>query len=518
VVVSTNKPASASAGQAAGRKVCARFPAKAGVGAVSLSTLRVHARRFFVCASASLCCLLPLSAQAADEEDLSIPPTLLAPSTLVREVVTPSNARTGAEKPLPAPVPRKGPLELREGVRLAVDRHPSIADAVATLMQQIGGVDVAQAAYYPQIRAGVGSGNTNSASTGGKSTLATLSLSQMLYDFGKVEGNVGQAEANVRRQQAAILKQIDSVARDAADAVVQAHRYQELAAITREQVDAVTKVAEMTRSRAEAGISTKADPVQAQARVDATKAMLLQAETLERQWNERLRTLIGTTADKGIAPLSGQMFSDVPLNETPDLSLMPDVLVAEAERQAARAVVVQARAQRMPTVSLDLSANKALSGVNPSTLKQDGTYHSAMVNVSSSVYQGGALEAQVRAAVAGEEAARQRIETARLNAGDMARSFREQLMGSRTRLDVLAQRKKSIAQALDLYRDQYKLGTRSILDLLNAEQEFYQARSDEEMLRHDLWQSLVGYINAIGRSRDFYGLNNSTIQGMEIRP
>ncbi|MDR2240443.1 MAG: TolC family outer membrane protein [Zoogloeaceae bacterium] len=453
-------------------------------------------------------CWLPWTTPAQDAP----PPTRLAPSELVLQLdVTLSS--------LPIPPVRDTPLELNEGVRLAVNRHPSIADAVALLSQQLGGVDVARAGYYPQIRAGVSSGANSASSTAGRnSTLATVSLSQMLYDFGKVDGSVSQAEAGVRRQQATILKQIDAVARDAGGAVVQAHRYQELAAIAREQVEAVTKVLEMTQLRAKAGISTKADPVQAQARVDAAHAGQLQAETLERQWNERLRTLIGVPADKGIASLPERAFQEVSPQEAPDVRLLPDVLIAEADRQAAQGQLAQAKAQRWPTVSLDLSANKALRGVNPSTLERDGTYHTVMVNLSSAVYQGGALNAQVRAATAAEEAARQRIETARLNAGDAARSFREQLAGAALRLNVLAKRKQSIAEALELYREQYKLGTRSILDLLNAEQEFYQARSDEEGLKHDLWQSLIGYIDAVGQSREFYGLNDTTIQGMEIRP
>jgi len=83
---------------------------------------------------------------------------------------------------------------------------------------------------------------------------------------------------------------------------------------------------------------------------------------------------------------------------------------------------------------------------------------------------------------------------------------------------VLADRRRSIAEARDLYREQYTLGTRSILDLLNAEQEIHQAAADEEAVLHELWTSRVGYIGATGQSRAYYGLNNTTVQGIEVLP
>ena len=91
-------------------------------------------------------------------------------------------------------------------------------------------------------------------------------------------------------------------------------------------------------------------------------------------------------------------------------------------------------------------------------------------------------------------------------------------IGAQARLGVLADRRRSIVEARDLYREQYTLGTRSILDLLNAEQEIHQAAADEEAVLHDLWASRIGYIGATGQARTYYGLNNTTVQGIELLP
>lgn len=482
-----------------------------------------------------VCASLPAAAQANDPPPAASPsgsraalesvwpssltprqwpqPTTLSPSGLVQQL----DLRAGVSSS--ATASDAAPLELNEAVRQAASRHPSIADAVATLSQQVGGVDVARAGYYPKINAGLGGGRNNGISTGGGTGVtASASVSQMLYDFGKVDGAVNQSEALLRRQQAVVLKQIDSVAQQTADAVVQVHRYQSLVKIAQEQVAAVGKVLEMAQLRAGAGISTRADPIQATSRYDSARSTLLQVKSLHTQWRERLRTLTGVPVPTVIAPLPEPMAGALRLDEVPDPNLLPDVLVAQADMKVASAQLAVARAQRYPTISLDASTNKALNGVNASTLERNGTYHTLMINLSSVLYQGGALDAQVRAALAAEEAARQRIESARLTASDQVRSFREMAIGAQARLGVLADRKRSIVEARDLYREQYTLGTRSILDLLNAEQEIYQAAADEEAVLHDLWENRVSYIGATGQSRALYDLNNTTVQGMELLP
>jgi len=340
----------------------------------------------------------------------------------------------------------------------------------------------------------------------------------MLYDFGKVSGAVKQSEAQVLRQQAMVLKQLDAVALEAAQAVVQVHRYQTLLDIAKDQVQAVEKVMETAQLRASAGISTQSDPIQAESRVDSARANRLQVQTQLAQWRERLRTLLGGAVPQMIAPLPDQLARSIPMDIVPDDGLLPDVLVARAERQAATAQIDIARAQRYPTLSLDASANKAMAGTNANASERGGLNHSIALNLSSVLYQGGALDAQVRSAIAAEEAAGQRVETARLRAGDQTRSFREQIIGAQARLGALASRKRTIAIARDLYREQYKLGTRSILDLLNAEQEIYQAAAEEEAVQHDLWDQRIAYIGATGQTREVYGLNNQTIQGMDVRP
>ncbi|WP_425327477.1 TolC family outer membrane protein [Pseudomonas nitroreducens] len=433
----------------------------------------------------------------------------LAPSQLIEQ--------TGGQRLTPeldAPAAHRL-LDLNQAVQMAVNRHPSIADAIATLAQQGDGIAMARSGYYPQVKMGLGRGDITQ---NGTSQTASLSVSQLLYDFGKVAGSVDSAQAQSRRQQALVLKQIDLISRQTAEATIDLHRYRLLGRIADEQVSAMERVYAMTQDRAGAGVTSRSDPIQALARVDAARANQLQIRSQYHQAQERLRTLVGGPVSGEIAALSDDQAARVDLARRLDTSILPDVLAAEAERQTAEAQLRVAKADRMPTVSIEAASTKALSGDNPSTYERHGSDNSISLNFTSTLYQGGGLRAQVRAATNALEAARQRIEDARLSASDQMRNMREQIIGNRARLGVLGSRKRNLDESRELYREQYKLGTRSILDLLNTEQEYYQALSDEEMVRHDLWLGQVGLVDAQGRGREFYGLNYTTVQGMEVLP
>ncbi|WP_342215463.1 TolC family outer membrane protein [Pseudomonas sp. TH31] len=419
----------------------------------------------------------------------------------------PANFRSSA--PL-----RAGVLDLREAVAIAVNRHPSITSAVSAITQQEGVVDYSMAGYYPKITAGVNSGKVN---TYGNSQVATVSVSQMIHDFGKVSGSVSQAEGQMFRQQALLLKQIDSIAQETAQTMLEVHRQQALLKIANDQVKAIQDVLEMVKLRADSGLTSQSDFIQATTRVQSAQANQQQASTLLGQWRARLSTLVGNPLPASVADLPSGLEQVAHLDSPLDYAMLPDVLAAEADRKSAYGQLENAKAQRYPTIAIEASANEAISGTNPSNGIDRGSYNTVMLTGSMLLYQGGAVSAQIRSALAGIDRAESTINEARLSAEDLLLRSREQAVGARMRLGILRQRMATMTETRELYKEQYTVGTRSVLDLLNAEQEVYQAAADQETTRHDFWAGLITFIGASGRSRDAYALNNTFIQHIEIQ-
>ncbi|CAI8825601.1 outer membrane protein, adhesin transport system [Pseudomonas chlororaphis] len=390
--------------------------------------------------------------------------------------------------------------DLWQVVSLAVSHYPSIRDAASVLEEQREGVDVARAGYLPKVDVGISSGRQSFGSNG---QALSLTASQMLYDFGKVGGAVSEAESNVVLQQVKWQGEIDDIALQAAEAVIEVRRYEALVNAAQSQKEQLKKLQQLAARRVSEGASTQADLIQAQSRVEAAEASLLASQTQLSQQRSKLRTLIGQEPLNKIAVPENRLVQALATID-PNVEMTIGVQQAEAEWSVAQAQVSQARANAKPTVSLDAGVDKYLGNVPTG---RDEYAYTLTVSVKHSLFDGGAPSARIRGAGQAARAAEERIHTRKLEAQNSWFRLQEQMAGLSSRIKVLGDRYKSMVDTRALYEQQYlALGTRSLLDLLNAEQEIFQAQTDQENSRHDLWLAQVNYINATGHMRNVFAL------------
>ena len=134
----------------------------------------------------------------------------------------------------------------------------------------------------------------------------------------------------------------------------------------------------------------------------------------------------------------------------------------------------------------------------------------------AAIFIRGAVRSQARAASYAEEAARTQVNTVYLDVLDQVRLIREQIENKQRQMNVLAQRRETTVRTKELYQEQYKLGTRTVVDLLNAEQAIHSAAQEIESARYDIYSAIVQYIQVTGRTRDIYALNRISIQGLKF--
>lgn len=400
-------------------------------------------------------------------------------------------------------------LGMQRAVELAVQSQPSIRAALASLAQQASGVEVARAGYRPQVRAGLAAGRQAEGHTGQQ---GIITASQMLYDFGKVDGAVAQADAARLQQRAQVLLQIDDLALDTAVTLLEAHREQVLASQTEALVAALRDIVSLTELRAAAGATSQADPITARARLEAAQANLLNHRSLLRQQRSKLQNLISRPLPEQLLLPTGETFQGWSQAPAPELASLPAMQVALAELELSRAVLARTQALQKPTITLDAGLSKPLSGLANSSR---GVEHSLMVNLSSNLYQGGAESAQVESAVQGTLAAEAKVASKQLEIQERWRQLAEEASGLRERVQVLTSRQAKLQETRALYREQYlSLGSRSVLDLLNTEQEIFQAMADQRNAQHDLWRTQLHALHATGQMRKVFSLGR--VQGLDI--
>lgn len=408
------------------------------------------------------------------------------------------------------------PFSFNEAILSAVQRSPDISQNVALLASQDANIDVAKAGYYPTISGGLSTADLSSGERGRQ--LLSLNATQMVYDFGKVKSGIDVQKAKLASAQADVLVSMDNVALETADALINVKRYQELTKIAQQQIKGIARIAEITNLRAKAGISTQADPVQAQSNLQAAQSILVEQESQLRQYKQKLRTLLGFDISVNALTIPDSLVKESSLYEDPDFKKIPELMAANAEVEVAQFQKKQTKLSSYPTLNLKGSLSQAVNGKNPNNNEDDGMYSSIMFEASSNFYQGGAIASQARAASYAEEAAKAKVNSVYLNVVDQVRAIREQIENKQQQIGILISRREISIRTKELYQEQYKLGTRSAVDLLNAEQAIHSAAQEIENARFDIYAAIAKYIAVTGRTRDIYNLNNISIQGFEIQP
>ncbi|EBO6834692.1 type I secretion protein TolC, partial [Salmonella enterica] len=217
---------------------------------------------------------------------------------LATDQMLPSLDGSAAELPLSAAAP--GNLTLNDAVNRAVNWHPSIREAIGKLLAQNEQIEVAKSKYYPQVSAGVNNGYSNTYTDHGYSPSLVLSVSQMLYDFGKVASQVRAETAGAAQQQANVLLSIDTVAHETANAIVQTQSWQQMVEAAEEQLVALDGIGKLIRQRSDEGATSLSDVVQTEARIESARSQLAQYQANLDSAKASLMSWLGWNSLNGI--------------------------------------------------------------------------------------------------------------------------------------------------------------------------------------------------------------------------
>lgn len=411
-----------------------------------------------------------------------------------------------------APVSAEPAVTMESAMREVLAWHPSVTQASATLDARGEDVEVARAGYLPRISAGVGSGYDSRISTGWRPR-PQLSASQMLYDFGKVAGAVESARAGTRIGRADLLLAVDGLIRDTGFAMIEVQRNAALRAIAMEQLARIEDISALVEKRFGKGATTRSDALQAQSRVAAARATLTRIEAEQRRWTTSLSFLLGRESAPAVDPqVPDWLLRSCGRAMTVDWADVPAIMRARAQYEQATAEARRAHAGRLPTIALAGDASADVS--SPFS---DRSLYNFGLNVTSDVFGGNAVRARARSADYGVRAAEAAERQARNEAGQQLAEAQQQMAGLSQLLATLAERQDNMVETGKLYRLQYlDMGTRTLVDLLNAEQELQQARFDAANTQHDLRRLAVECLYVSGQARDDFGLTGTSIRGVTL--
>lgn len=315
-----------------------------------------------------------------------------------------------------------------------------------------------------------------------------LSAQLLLHDFGGSRAGVDATRELVLATRASLAQVETSVLLRAVQAHVAVQRSAEALAVRRSNLDLVERELDAARTRLELGEITRTDLSFLQASLEGATAQLAAAEGDHARAREEYRMVTGELPS-GLRPATAAPLS-------------MDLAEAIAYAQTNHPAVVE---QRHNVAAAEHNITRAEAAMRPRTVLQGqvgvnqdlGLGQSLSLQMTGPIYQGGALSSQVRQAMARRDAARSGLHLT-------ADSVRQQVTDAYTLLRVMRLSVeasdgslRASRAAFNGVRDEADLGTRTTLDLLQAEQRLLEARLAVVSAQAD---SILASYNALAAS------------------
>lgn len=395
-------------------------------------------------------------------------------------------------------------MTLEEALALTYESNPSLLAARAQLRAVDENVSQARAAWRPNVTSSLSAGVTSiEAETNGvTSTDATkfprtgsLSVTQALYSGGAFGAIIAGAEADVQAQRASMFTTEQDNLLQAVVAYVNVLREEATLELQVNNLSRLQKQLEATRDRFRVGEVTRTDVAQAEARVSRARSDRTQAEGDLITARVVFERIVGQVPDSVEQPGTP---SGLPTGreEAVDIAVRENFALVQAKftELAARHAVEETEARLWPTLELVGQAQKTFDtgGSNNET-----TSLSAELQLSIPIYQQGSEYSVIRQAKESANRARLLVDRSRREVVDSAASAFEAYQTALARIDSLNAEVKSSEIALEGVQQEATVGARTVLDVLDAEQELLdgqvslvQAKRDATVASYQLLQSL----------------------------
>lgn len=399
------------------------------------------------------------------------------------------------------------PVGLAEVYRLAVDNNADLAAAHAAYQARSENVPQARAGLLPQLGAGAANNSSRTrvdTREMGKQTSKRhtysyqASLSQPLfrldrwYQLKTAQADSEQAALELSATEQALILQ-------SAEVYFAVLRAQDNLAASRAEEDAFQRQYELASERFNVGLSDKTDVLQAQAAYDNARANRMQAVQLVEDAFQALTTLTDRQLEalEGVrhslpvlapAPNEAGAWVDRALTDNLQLRAMEHALEAAEQdlrtRKSGHAPTIDAVAQyqRGDNDSLGF-ANRNMPGTPTYNRHAEQTVIGLQLNIP--LYTGGSTSSRVRQGVYQLQQAEHSQESLRRQVVQDARNLHRAV---NTDVEQVQARKQSIVSshsAVEATQIGYEVGTRTIVDVLDAQRQLYAAVRNYNNARYD---------------------------------
>ncbi len=338
-------------------------------------------------------------------------------------------------------------------------------------------------------------------------SLGSLSVTQNLFDGKFSESEIARQQwrrisAGERIEETAL-----SVGLDAVEVYVDVLRNRESLRVAGENVAMHRRLRDSIETLRQGGGGTAGDTAQADARLAAARAAEARIRGDLRKAEAEFNRVVGE--------LPGQLDSVTPpaaaegdLEEAISRAMAnhPALSIARADLEVSRAELRSTRSSLYPRIDLEVNA---LHGRDIDGVRGAESGISALAVLRWNLYRGGADKARARELKWRAAEEREKVEKARRRVERDVRTAYYAYDTAKTRAAILSRQVTANEKVVEIYAQQFAIGARSLLDLLDAQNELFLSRLGLITARHVTLFTAYRLITAEGRLLAEMGLSQA---------
>ncbi len=324
----------------------------------------------------------------------------------------------------------------------------------------------------------------------------SLSFSLLLYDFGQTSFQIESVKETVLATRETLRSVEQQLLLRAIQAYLNVRRNEEFVSLRANNMRLLEEELRAANDRFEVGEVTRTDVAQAEARLASARGDFADAEGDLVQSKAEFRAAVGRKPGR-LQPPGELPRLSTNIEKSVDIAVRnhPDIIQVQHEVSAADLLINAAEAAVKPQVNFNSQVSLQEEVAGPE-FNRNGSFG---IQISGPIYQGGLLSSAIRQAQAQRDSSRGQLHVVRRNiiqgVGN-AYAIYEATQAQR----VASQEQVRAAQvAFDGVREEAKLGARTTLDVLDAEQELLDAKANLISSDADVYIAAYSVLSSIGQ-------------------
>jgi outer membrane protein len=393
---------------------------------------------------------------------------------------------------------------LAQALAAAYTVSPELESALLEIKQSAENIALSQAQTRPTIGASL-DGNASTTLNNGifansQQLNAGVSINQTIFDNNRTNADIEQARALADLSKFQMANTEQNILLSVAEAYMNVLRDSQLISLRQDNVSFFQAQLQSSQDRLEVGEGTRIDVAQAQARLAQAQASLQAAQNSLQTSRATFQRYVGSPPN-GLAPTHGfgQLIPRT-IDEAISIgeSQHPAIRVAQASIRAAQAASDAARAEFGPTVTV----NGQLGTGYTTQLGNTGINGRVGFSLTIPIYSGGAIGAGIRRANLAQIQSEVDTQTAYNQIREAVISSWSGIQNADAQITSAQAAVAAGQQVVDGVIQERDLGTRTTLDVLNAQAELISARealitaSNSRVIAQFSLLAAIGRLNA----------------------